>query len=835
MSDTFSDFIQAESTLRISAGTPLELAPKPDGSGFGYRTPVEIAPMPGSATDTAPATVPALDATGAAMGQPSSTASVSQALADLQNSMHNDAYAISQGVQPHGIIRSIVDLYDELTGSADLKARYSTDAASKAPDFWPAPQLQSIVDEFGATDNALQVMRAQNPNAFIQYDLATGRPVAMEAHPSRLFKNHPVPVLSRAASTIMQLLGIESGGMTEFQAAKAGAALAAGAPNASTVNAGINFAQGMPQNNARLHAQRLDKVAAGGEYPGAPKNPRTVLAPPPGTNLPEMVIGRLTTDDWFKRVEHVLTRKEIMDMAQWYDKVHGEFMRKTKNNAAEAEKLMGAWLVSQQNASPADAMHSVLYQYEQLNRGVPIDKVKGKGLPSANAASLAILSGQPVTKGVGQKISDFVDAAAGKSTRSIMADDPRAGSPFVVDVHTGRDTGLVDTIFLNHLRNLGYTIPDGIVTDLGGGGIKGAQYENRARFGQELAQAANDKVWLGRNQPWTPTELQAVGWMALNKLYGNTATGGDVSSSFDRSLRRISMEAAPGAGSPLDKKAGGRYAALPAADQKAINDTMTARALEITNQRLGINLANVVHASGGWERFTNPATVQQGFMSFETAKQAANMLGYLLQQTEVWVNTAKAMTANPKAYAIDLIEVAGQKNLRNDQALVDLFGKLSDADKTHWTGANKTLRDGIIRGYQPIETEDGRVGIRILIDRGGSKIMDYLKNKAPQVLGDVIKQSGYSIEYTIQEAQLYKARNDWTSKGSTNGGNYLRDGRSEARTSDKAQIWSHLHSDRQKLEAEFLGLVDAAERRNGIQPAGKRSGKVKAAGGGAQP
>lgn len=587
MSDTFSDFIQAESTLRISAGTPLELAPKPDGSGFGYRTPVEIAPMPGSATDTAPATVPALDATGAAMAeqpqaQPWTAQGMAQSLADTFGSIFNDWDMIMQGVQPHGLLRTLLEL---ATGDQmqhyDAPGQYSSDPKNpdkisvNGPDFMPAPQkMQDIVDEWGSTWETLRWLRSMDENAFITKDTATGRPMAMIAAPHRMFKNHPDPRMSMISSGLASLFGLESGGMTEFQAVKAGAAMAAGARGASTVNAGINFAQGMPQNNARLHAQRLDKVA----------------------------------------------------------------------------------------------------------------------------------------------------------------------------------------------------------------------------------------------------------------------TGGDVSSSFDRSLRRISMEAAPGAGSPLDKKAGGRYSALPAADQKAINDTMTARALEITNQRLGINLANVVHASGGWERFTNPATVQQGFMSFETAKQAANMLGYLLQQTEVWVNTAKAMTANPKAFAIDLIEVAGQKNLRNDQALVDLFGKLSDADKTHWTGANKTLRDGIIRGYQPIETEDGRVGIRILIDRGGSKIMDYLKNKAPQVLGDVIKQSGYSIEYTIQEAQLYKARNDWTSKGSTNGGNYLRDGRSEARTSDKAQIWSDLNSDRQKLEAEFLGLVDAAERRNGIQPAGKRSGKVKAAppAGGAQ-
>ena len=80
-----------------------------------------------------------------------------------------------------------------------------------------------------------------------------------------------------------------------------------------------------------------------------------------------------------------------------------------------------------------------------------------------------------------------------------MNNDPAGGSPFVVDVHTGRDVGLVDEAYVNHLTRLGYDVPDDVIMYLAEGGIKGAQYENRVLFGHQLTDHLNDMNWMGRS------------------------------------------------------------------------------------------------------------------------------------------------------------------------------------------------------------------------------------------------------------------------------------------------------------------------------------------------
>ena len=115
-----------------------------------------------------------------------------------------------------------------------------------------------------------------------------------------------------------------------------------------------------------------------------------------------------------------------------------------------------------------------------------------------------------------------------------MGDDPGGGMPFVVDIHTARDTGLVDRKLVNHLTRLGYKVPKNVVLDVGEGGIKGPMYENRAIFGRELTDHLKSIKWQGKDD-WRPQEVQAVGWMALsNKLTGETGRGGNVAMAMDR-------------------------------------------------------------------------------------------------------------------------------------------------------------------------------------------------------------------------------------------------------------------------------------------------------------
>jgi hypothetical protein len=559
---------------------------------------------------------------------------------------------------------------------------------------------------------------------------------------------------------------------------------------------GVLFNKEITDNNLRLHRKRLDDTAQKGKpYPGGPKNSRRVIPAPEGSNLPDFVIGDITPEDWLARTEKLMSPDEIKQAANWYDSVYGEFLLRTGNDQDKAKRLMGAWLAAQQNESPANAMTSVLFMWEQISRGVPIENVKGKGLPSANKAALAVLSGKDIQGGVGQKIADFIDSAEKRDVRSIMGNDAAGGQPFVVDVHTGRDTGLVDKVLVNHLEKLGYDVPDDVIVDLAGGGIKGPQYENRAMFGRELTDYLNSVGWQGRSD-WKPREIQAIGWMGITRMYGVTGVGGDSASAFGRNVRRISMEAAPGEGSPAAIKYGSRFYALDEAAQNDVTYKLTQKALDKVNVRLGINVGDIVHATGGWEKYTNPSTVQQAIASREAAQAAAHELGYLLQQTEVWVNTAKPLTKNPKGFAIDLVE-KGSTTIQDNDALARLWQMAMDADNAD-----------IIKGYQPIETAAGDVGIRILVDRGGkgarAGIDEWLK-----VFGGMVENLPYNLRVILSEAEIYKARNNW--KEQPDGNDYLSRGQKtggDAGAENRADI----DTDRQELEDYFGSLIDEAER-----------------------
>jgi len=510
-------------------------------------------------------------------------------------------------------------------------------------------------------------------------------------------------------------------------------------------------------NDLRLHTNRIQAARETGKpYPGAPKNPRTVIKAPEGSDLPDVVVGDIRPEDWQQRIEAAMSPDEIMKSADWYKKVFGEFRKQAGGDDVEMAKLTDAWFAGQQNSSPGMTLNDVLFVYEQIKRGVPKEQLRGKGLPSANKIVIDILTGSEVTAGAGQKISDFLDSGYGKNVRSFMNNDPDGGSPFVVDVHTARDTGLVDEIYINHLTRLGYDVPNNINVDFGGGGIKGAMYENRALFGTELTEHLNNQNWMGKSD-WEPAEVQAIGWMQLSGMYGQSNTGGDVVDAFATNTRRISMEVDPGEGSPWSDKFGADYSGLSDDAKITINDQVTAKAIELVNKREGIDLGGVVHGTGGWELYQNPSTVQQAIASKDTAIRAAARLGLMLNQTEVWVNAPKQITKNPKHFAVDIIE-DGDNKLRDGAKLRELFEALVEADP-----------NGLFRGYQPVII-DGQPGIRILIDDAAIKAspltkkqaQDYMMQFANERLGEITDNLDINAQVDIMEADLTKLRNDWT-------------------------------------------------------------------------
>jgi hypothetical protein len=531
-------------------------------------------------------------------------------------------------------------------------------------------------------------------------------------------------------------------------------------PKFPKVEGGIKFPEEESSNLLRLKLKREQETLQGKPMPGMPKNEREVIPAPEGSGLPDFVVGKITPDDWITRTEQVLTPQEIQQYSKWYDEVRGTFLKYTGGDQAKTDKYMRAWLVANQNIGVDGAFNNVLLQAEQFARNVPKEEMKAGGLPMATQAARNTLLDQPITEGVGFKISDFVDSAEGKTVRSIYGNDVQAGQPFVVDIHTARDTGLVDNILLNHLEKQGYAVDrDKIKVDLATGPTD-TQYENRADFGRSLTDHLNSINWQGRSD-WQPKEVQAVGWMAMTRLTADAAT--DTVTALERNLRRISMEAAPGEGSPWAKKYGKAFAALAPERQVQLTQVVTDRAMEMAKEISGIDLRTMVHGTGGWQTYQNPAAVGQALATREGSEIAANVLGYLLQQTEVWSNSIKGTTKNPKALAIDFIE-SGSDNLSTNDGLRKFWEKVMAADPTK-----------LFVGYQPIRTADGDVGIRVLVDKGGAARMQSVQDALSTggQIDAMLTKLDYDVKTRGYEADLVKARNDWTSKGSKNGEAYL--------------------------------------------------------------
>jgi len=585
---------------------------------------------------------------------------------------------------------------------------------------------------------------------------------------------------------------------------------------------GISFPKEKTDNNIRLHTDRLKKLEEGKitTYPGGPQNERIVLEAPAGTALPDIAIGNITFDDWRERVENSMSEKDIMKAANWYKKIYSEFDRVGAKDEKERNKLVNAWLSGQINESPTNALTNVLYIYEQYKQGVPFEEVKGKSLPDPTNNIKNIIYGKVSDRGIGAKISDFIDAGTGKTTRSFMGNDEAGGMPFVVDVHTARDTGLVDETYLNKLRKLGYEIPDNVKIDFGQGGITGTKYENRAVFGNELTKHLNEINWLGKSD-WLPAEIQAIGWMNLTDLYGDLGTSGDITMALERNLRRLSMEVAPGEGSPWATQFGEAYENLDTFEKEKINNIVTERAIEMVNETFGTDFSGVVHGTGGWELYQNPSTVQQTFASKENAKKAGAMLGYLLNQTEVWVNSSKELTKNPKNYGVDLFE-EGTDNLRDSDTLKQFFEFFVQNDA-----------NGLFRGYQPIVDLDGNVGIRIIIDKDAISqavkekkikkidVLPYMQDFLTNQFSEFTKDLDFTVQPYITEVELEKLRNDWSKD--KNGESFKTYFSDEAGTVTPLKSWSDINNYLKELTDLFGSQIGKAR---GQEVTSKKRGGV---------
>jgi hypothetical protein len=585
---------------------------------------------------------------------------------------------------------------------------------------------------------------------------------------------------------------------------------------------GLSFPE--KDNAARLALKaKRENLLAQGKAAGNPANPRMVIRAPKASDgekqLPDFVVGQLNHNDWTDRHEAILSPSEIHQASQWYKRVKGTFDTYYPNDPELSKKMMRAWLVAQQNVSPAGAMNNVLMQREQMLRGDPEETWQAGGMPMPTQAARSVLRQQPIEMGVGQKIADFVDSAEGKPVRSWMGNHPDGGAPFVVDVHTARDTGMVDEELLNHLRRLGYNQDDlsKVKIDLKGSPTE-ASYENRAQWGRGLTKYLNSIGWQGKEN-WTPEEIQAVGWMGMTKLTRNAEE--DSESGLNRNLRRLSFETAPGEGSPWEKKYGQAFASLSPEQQRMVTHAINEEALKHAAELSGIDVRHVVHGTGAWENQQSPASVAQALMTQKGGDIAANALGYLLNQTEVWHNRVKPLggTKNPAGFAIDFIQKNGHE-LADPAYLQDFWQKITEADPHN-----------IIKGYQPIRLPTGEVGIRAIITKGGEKTKGLIESLVGQdgPIKKVIEESPHDLEVMGHEAEVTRAVNDW--KENPNGEAYMERLVKLLGPDSRAKLAAIRPQLEKKLEAHLNEIGGGKNRQIG-KSTGRQKAQLDKAGGG---
>jgi hypothetical protein len=581
---------------------------------------------------------------------------------------------------------------------------------------------------------------------------------------------------------------------------------------------GFNFSKEVTQKNLQLHRTRLNKLKQGLPTAGEPKNKRIVLKSDNPDN-PDFAIGKINFDDWIKRAEKVLSDDEIKGAANWYSDVYDYFKKAPYiRDEQEAKNLAQAWFAGAQRKSPQKALANVLSIRSLLRQGktpeeiLAMEKIPEGGLEGANKAILSVLTGREAS-GVGFKISDFRDSLDNKNVRAVMDNEPIGGQPFTVDVHTARDMGLVDPALLNLLKNKGYKIPDNILSDFGEGGLSNDLYQNRAIFGSELTEHLNDIKWKGKDD-WQPAEIQAIGWTTLTNLYGGVNTAGNIRDALNLNIQRISMEVAPGEGSPWAKMFGKDYSELPIQEQIKINNEITNEAINEIAKSENVDLFNNVFGTGGWQTFVNPSTVQEVLGIKSEAIKLGAKLGYVLNQTEIYINASKSLTKNPQAYSYDLVERNTNK-LRDSKYINDLFTKIYE----------KT--DGVIVGFHPIETIDNKVGIRMIV---GKDTVDnfYKKRKIPKkgneakknqffekdlqkMMNDVINDVDEDFDLYTSESDLTVPRNDWTKEGEKDGQNYKQYFSEKTLTDATAKNDRVLDIIRQKLTDSFREKIRRAQ------------------------
>ena len=477
---------------------------------------------------------------------------------------------------------------------------------------------------------------------------------------------------------------------------------------------------------------------------GAPVNDRVVFAKDGKT----FAVGRITIQDWLGRVNDLMTTEELKDSRTWYRQLDNAFRPIFKDNVAQYAL---AWLLSQKRASPSKGFTDVL---RAADMAAGKAEVKKAGLNQQ--ALIDVLQGKVPQEGVGAKLLDFLDSELGRSTRTVVRDDPRGRQPAAIDVWAQRDIGFVDpTVFEYVRKEFGEDAVAQLDSDRTTDGE--AQYEYGIDFYNDVVEYLNETNFDGGG--WTAREVQAVGWVTMQKAMGVKAEF--VRDIIGMNTRRISIGLAPGADSVLADKLAG----------KEITPEVAQREIEYLASLAGVNIVQNVNGVGAYLQWIEGAIQIDAVASPEAVADFMDMVGYAFQQTEV-INTRSL--ASGKNMAIDILA----DGLTTVEQSTSFFGKFLEYGPKNKEG------EPLAPGFQQIVV-DGVPGIRLLNFAGNwrqtqvAEIQEALNSAAADL--DVQLQ-----DVVVNQVVLTSTKNEW--KDNPDGQAYLNSLRDRGRLQEAGEL-----------------------------------------------
>lgn len=480
-------------------------------------------------------------------------------------------------------------------------------------------------------------------------------------------------------------------------------------------------------------AGRLTRALQRGETIGGPDNPRTELR----LGDKKFVYGRITVQDWWDRVQANLTPDEIRRARAWY----GDLNRLMSNffGTDRAPHYALAWLLSQQNTTPSGGMTNVL-RAADIARGLPI--VKKAGLDTEKLVKA--IRGEIPEGGYGAKLLDFVDSELQRGTRSVMGDDPRGGAPDVIDVWANRDIGKVDQRVVEYLRKTFGVKGDEVKID--GKSIGETDYEYGSRWYNNLSAALNAKGIDGGL--WRPHEVQAVGWVAMQRQMGAEAEfPEDV---FGRNTRRVSIGLAPGEGTPLSELGA------------EITPVGAYRVVRGAAEMTGVIVRDAEASLGAYLGGTEGALQVDVLGSPESVNDFMDVIGYSLQQTEV-IGSRPLKSGKVRGYTlIDQGTLLATPD-GAERFMAAVRAKLPESIKV----GDREHPIAIANGYQML-TVGGKPAVRIYdgayIDgrmKWGGNWETSERKLFEEAVHETAKDLGARIGFALNNYVIGSAFNDW--------------------------------------------------------------------------